>query len=37
MKSFLNACGIKDSLRLVVEGPEAKGGELADGSPSRSW
>ncbi len=22
MKSFLNACGIKDSLRLVVEGPE---------------
>ena len=27
MKSFLNACGIKDSLRLVVEGPEAKGGD----------
>ena len=25
MKSFLNACGIKDSLRLVVEGPEANG------------
>jgi pSer/pThr/pTyr-binding forkhead associated (FHA) protein len=27
MKSFLNACGIKDSLRLVVEDPEAKGGD----------
>jgi pSer/pThr/pTyr-binding forkhead associated (FHA) protein len=27
MKSFLNACGIKDSLRLVVEGPEARGGD----------
>jgi pSer/pThr/pTyr-binding forkhead associated (FHA) protein len=27
MKPFLNACGIKDSIRLVVEGPEANGGE----------
>ena len=27
MKSFLNACGIKDSLRFSVEGPEVKGGE----------
>lgn len=27
MKSFLNACGIKDSLRITVEGPGAKGGE----------
>ena len=27
MKSFLNACGIKESLRLVVEGPEAKVGD----------
>ena len=27
MKSFLNACGIKDSLRLVVEGPESRGGD----------
>ncbi len=27
MKSFLKACGIKDSLRLSVEGPEFKGGE----------
>jgi pSer/pThr/pTyr-binding forkhead associated (FHA) protein len=27
MKSFLNACGIKDSLRITIEGPGAKGGE----------
>ena len=27
MKFFLNACGIKDSLRITVEGPGAKGGE----------
>jgi pSer/pThr/pTyr-binding forkhead associated (FHA) protein len=27
MRSFLNACGIKDSLRITVEGPRAKGGE----------
>ena len=27
MKSFLNACGIEDSLRITVEGPGAKGGE----------
>jgi pSer/pThr/pTyr-binding forkhead associated (FHA) protein len=27
MKSFLNACGIKDSLRLSVEGPEVKESE----------
>ena len=27
MRSFLNACGIKDSLRITVEGPGAKGGE----------
>jgi pSer/pThr/pTyr-binding forkhead associated (FHA) protein len=27
MKSFLNACGIKDSLRITVEGPGARGAE----------
>ena len=27
MKSFLNACGIKDSLRITIEGPGATGGE----------
>jgi pSer/pThr/pTyr-binding forkhead associated (FHA) protein len=27
MKSFLNACGIKDSLRITVEGPGSRGGE----------
>jgi predicted component of type VI protein secretion system len=28
MKSFSNACGVKDSLRLMIEGPGAKGAEL---------
>ncbi len=27
MKSFLNACGIRDSLRITVEGPGTAGGE----------
>ena len=27
MKSFLNACGLREALRIVIEGPRAGGGE----------